>query len=170
MTEPDTPASEDPRAVLRLQGADDCAAMALRLLQSARERVRILPQRADLRYLAADAVIEALRGVLLGNRRARLEILLPPEVARDDHGRALWNLAQRLTSFVAVHRLADADAQVGEAWLTVDERGYLHRAQVERLEALASLEQPTRARDLNQRFASLWLASTPEPELRRLGV
>ena len=41
---------------------------------------------------------------------------------------------------------------------------------VERLEALASLEQPTRARDLNQRFASLWLASTPEPELRRLGV
>jgi hypothetical protein len=67
-----------------------------------------------------------------------------------------------------VHRLGEEDSQLGEAWLTADERGYLHRPQVERLEALACLEQPPRARELNQRFASLWLASEPDPDLRRL--
>jgi hypothetical protein len=170
MTEHDDPASDDPRAVLRPQGADECAAAAMRLVQSARERVRIVAQRADLRYLATTGVIDALRTLLLQSRRARLEILLAPDVARDDLGRPLWNLAQRLTSFVTVHRLGDEDVQLGEAWLTADERGYLHRPQVERLEALACLEQPPRARELNQRFASLWLASEPDPDLRRLGA
>ena len=108
MTEPDPPESDDPRALLRPQGAAECTAAALRLLEAARERVRILPQRADLRYLTDDAVIGALRALLLRNRRARLEILVPADVARDDQGRPLWNLAQRLTSAVAVHRLADA--------------------------------------------------------------
>ena len=168
MIEQDAP--DDPRAVLHLQGADACAATAVRLVQSARERVRIVAQHADLRYLAAAEVVDALRTLLLQSRRARLDMLLAPDVARDDLGRPLWNLAQRLTSFVTVHRLGDEDAQLGEAWLTVDERGYLHRPQVDRLEALACLEQPPRARDLNQRFASLWLASGPDPDLRRLGA
>lgn len=170
MTEPVQTEADDPRADLRPQGAAECTLVAQRLMEAARERVRILPQRADLRYLTDDAVIGALRALLLRTRRARLEILVPADVARDDLGRPLWNLAQRLTSAVAVHRLADEDAQLGEAWFTVDERGYLHRPQPERLAAQASLEQPARARDLNQRFAALWLNSEPDPDLRRLGL
>ena len=170
MTQPDPPESDDPRAILRPQGATECTAAALRLVEAARERVRILPQRPDLRYLADDAVIGALRALLLRNRRARLEILVPADVARDDQGRPLWNLAQRLTSAVAVHRLADAAAQLAEAWLPGDDRGYLHRPQLDRLAAQASLEQPARARDLNQRFAALWLDSAPDPDLRRLSL
>lgn len=170
MTLPDPTEFDDPRAVLSVHSAAECAALAQRLIEAARERVRILPQRADLRYLADDAVVGALRALLLRNRRARLEILVPADVAHDDQGRPLWNLAQRLTSAVALHRLADEDAQQGEAWLTVDERGYLHRPQPERLSAQASLEQPARARDLNQRFAALWLNSEPDPDLRRLSL
>ena len=170
MTEPAHPAGDDARALQRPQGAEACAALAVRLLEVARERVRILAQRADLRYLATDEIVDALRAWLVQRQRARLEILLAPDVARDERGRPLWNLAQRLTSFVTVHRLGDEDAQFGEAWLTVDERGYLHRPQIERLEAQACLDNPSRARELNQRFASLWLASEPEPELRRLGA
>lgn len=167
MTEPETP-TDDPRAVLRLHGADECAALALRLLQSARERVRILPQRADLGYLGSAAVIDALRALLLRSRRSRLDILLAADTARDERGRPLWTLAQRLTSAVAVHRLAEQDAGLDEAWLTVDERGYLHRPQAARLDALASLDRPAQARELDRRFAALWLPSEPEPELRRL--
>lgn len=170
MTLPDPPESDDPHALLHPQGAADCAAVALRLVGAARGRVRILPQRADLRYLTDDAVIDALRALLLRNRRARLDVLLPPDLARDDQGRPLWNLAQRLTSCIAVHRLADADVQLTEAWLTVDDRGYLHRPQVDRLHAQASLDQPVRAKDLNQRFAALWLESAPDPDLRRLSL
>jgi hypothetical protein len=170
MTLPDAPEPDDPRALLHPQGAAECTAAALRLMEAARERVRILPQRADLRYLVDDAVIGALRALLLRNRRARLEILVPADVARDDQGRPLWNLAQRVTSAIAVHRLADADAQLTEAWLTVDDRGYLHRPQPDRLAAQVSLEQPPRARDLNQRFAALWLESAPDPDLRRLSL
>lgn len=169
MTAPELP-DDDPCATLRLQTAADCAAAALRLLGAARERVRILPQCADLRYLTDEAAITALRALLLRNRRARLEMLLPPDLARDDQGRPLWDLACRLTSSIAVHRLADEDAQLTEAWLTVDQRGYLHRPQAERLHGQASLDQPPRARDLNQRFASLWLASEPDPDLRRLSL
>lgn len=170
MTEPASPAGDDPRALQHPQGAEACAALTATVLAAARERVRILAQRVDLRYLATDDVINALRGWLLQRQRARLEILLVPDVARDDRGRPLWTLAQRLTSSVTVHRLGDEDAQFGEAWLTVDERGYLHRPQIERLQAQACLDNPSRTRELNQRFASLWLASEPEPELRRLGA
>lgn len=169
MTEPELP-HDDPGATLRLQTAAGCAAAALRLLASARQRVRILPHRADLRYLTDDGVIAALRAVLVHSRRARLEILLPPDLARDDLGRPLWDLARRLTSAVAVHRLADQDAQLAEAWLTVDQRGYLHRPQAERLHGQACLDDPPRTNDLNQRFAALWLASAPDPDLRRLSL
>lgn len=118
---------DEPRATLTLHGAADFSAAALRLLEGARHRVRILPQRVDLRYLTDAAFVAALRALLVGSRRARLEMLLPPELARDDLGRPLWDLARRLTSAVTVHRLADEDAQLGEAWLTVDQRGYLYR-------------------------------------------
>lgn len=161
---------DDPRATLLLHGTGDFAAAALRLLEGARGRVRILPQPADLRYLADAAVVGALRALLLGSRRARLEMLLPPDLARDDLGRPLWDLARRLTSAVTVHRLADEDAQLDEAWLTVDRRGYLHRPQAERLSGQASLLQPPRARKLDQRFEALWLASAPDPDLRRLSL
>lgn len=87
MTEPVQPEADDPRAVLRPQGAAECTLVAQRLMEAARERVRILPQRADLRYLTDDAVIGALRALLLRTRRARLEILVPADVARDDQGR-----------------------------------------------------------------------------------
>lgn len=169
MTTPDL-ADEDPRATLALHGAADFGAAAVRLLERASGRVRILPQPADLRYLTDASVVAALRTVLLGSRRARLEMLLPPDLVRDDLGRPLWDLARRLTSAVTVHRLADEDAQLGEAWLTVDRRGYLHRAQAERLSGQASLEQPSRARELDQRFEALWLPSAPDPDLRRLSL
>lgn len=93
----------------------------------------------------------------------------PRAVLRPQGAAECTLVAQRLMS-VAVHRLADEDAQLGEAWFTVDERGYLHRPQPERLAAQASLEQPARARDLNQRFAALWLHSEPDPDLRRLSL
>ena len=77
---------DDPHATLTLHGAADCGAAALRLLEGARRRVRILPQRVDLRYLTDDAVVAALRALLVGSRRARLEMLLPPELARPRWG------------------------------------------------------------------------------------
>lgn len=169
MTE-STLSPDDPRATLVLHTAADCAAVALGLLQAAREWVRILPQPADLRYLTDDAVVTALRTLLLHNRRARLHLLLPPGLARNDAGRPLWDLARRLTSSIVAHRLSDADAQLSEAWLTVDQRGYLYRPQAERSGGQGSLEQPPRARDLNQRFDALWLASEPDPDLRRLSL
>lgn len=169
MISPDLP-DDDPHATLALHGAADCGAAALRLLAGARGRVRILPQPPDLRYLTDAAVVAALRGLLVGSRRAQLEMLLPPELARDDLGRPLWDLARRLTSAVTVHRLADEDAQLSEAWLTVDRRGYLYRPQAERLSGQASLDQPPRARELDQRFEALWLASEPDPDLRRLSL
>lgn len=167
--EPETP-DDDPRATLALHDAGDFAAAALRLCDGAREQVRILPQRADLRYLAGEAIVTALRTWLLGSRRARLQMLLPPDLGRDDLGRPLWGLARRLTTSVAVHRLSDADAQLGEAWLTVDRHGYLHRLQADRLAGHASLLQPPRARELDQRFDALWLASEPDPDVRRLSL
>ena len=112
----------------------------------------------------------ALRALLVHSRRARLEILLPPDLARDDLGRPLWDLARRLTSAVAVHRLSDDTAPLAEAWLTVDRHGYLHRPQAERLHGLACLDDPPRTQELTQRFAALWLASEPDPDLRRLSL
>lgn len=169
MTAPELP-PDDPRLTLRLPTAADFAQATQRLLGGAREWVRILPQRADLRYLTDDAVIAALRALLVHSRRARLEILLPPDLARDDLGRPLWDLARRLTSAIAVHRLSDDNAQLAEAWLTVDRHGYLHRPQAERLHGLACLDDPPRTKELIQRFAALWLASEPDPDLRRLSL
>lgn len=169
MTAPELP-QDDPRLTLRLPTAADCAQATQRLLGGARQWVRILAQRADLRYLTDDAVIAALRALLVRSRRARLEILLPPELARDDLGRPLWDLARHLTSAVAVHRLSDDNAPLAEAWLTVDRHGYLHRPQAERLHGLACLDDPQRTNELIRRFAAAWLASEPDPDLRRLSL
>lgn len=169
MTSAETP-HDDPRATRPLHSAAEFGDAALRLLEAASGRVRMLPQRADLRYLSDEPIVAALRALLIGGRRARLEMLLPPDLARDDLGRPLWDLARRLTSAVTVHRLADGDAQLSEAWLTVDQRAYLHRPQAERLSGQACLLDPPRTKELNQRFDALWLASEPDPDVRRLSL
>lgn len=170
MTETESPAADDHRALRPLQGQVEFVAMAAELLTAARSQVRILAQAADLGYLAHGEVVEALRALIRGSRRTRIELLLPPAVARDERGRALWDLAQRLTSFIGAHRLADEDAQLSEAWLTVDGRGYLYRSQAERLRGEGSLLAPGRVRDLDERFAALWRNGAPDPDLRRLHV
>lgn len=163
-------AHDDPRATRPLHSAAEFGACALHLLEGASSRVRIVPQRADLRYLSDEPIVAALRALLIGRRRVRLEMLLLPELARDDLGRPLWDLARRLTTAVSVHRLADADAQLAEAWLTVDQRAYLHRPQAERLSGQACLQDPPRTKELNQRFDALWLASEPDADVRRLSL
>lgn len=164
------PDADDPQALLHPDGLADFTALAQRLTESARERVRILPQRVDLRYLADAAVVTALRQLALHNRRARIEILLPPGLARDGDGLALWNLAARLPSFFTVHCLGDEHAGFGEALLTVDKLSYLHRSQPDRLQGDACEDDPARTKDLNLRFEELWLASAPDPDSRRLGL
>lgn len=170
MNETDAHDADDLRALRQLQGQVEFVAMAAGLLAAARSQVRVLAQAVDLGYLAHGEVIEALRALIRRSRRTRIELLLPPQVARDDRGRALWDLAQRLTNFISVHRLADEGAHLPEAWLTADGRGYLYRAQAERLRGEGSLLAPGRVRDLDERFAALWQNSAPDPDMRRLHV
>ncbi len=161
---------DNPQALLHPEGVADFATLAECLIESARERVRILPQRVDLRYLVNPAVVTALRELALQRRRARVELLLHPGLARDGDGLALWNLAARLPSSFTVHCLADEQASFSEALLTVDTRGYLHRSQPDRLRGSACLNDAAGTRDMNQRFEELWLASAPDPDARRLSL
>ncbi|MGQ9660565.1 MAG: DUF7931 domain-containing protein [Thermochromatium sp.] len=114
--------------------------------------------------------LEAVRRLALARPRICVRVLLFDPRAAIQRGHRLIELARRLTSRIAIRRVADEDQERLDAFLIVDETGYIHRRLATRMEAIANYADPPTARRLRQDFDQLWERSTLDSELRWLFI
>jgi len=139
----------------------------MELIAQGRRSITILTPDLEPYLYDSSAIVAAVRGLVAGNsRQANIRILLfDAALARQGHG--LVRLAQRLPTFIAIHRLLPEQPQPEFAFVTIDGAGYLYRHRAESTVGVADLCDRPRVKELEAQFLALWEQSEPEIECRR---
>lgn len=138
------------------------------MVEQARRSVDIVSRDLDPRVYDDSELLEALRQLAISGRYARIRVLVRDVDAPVKVDHRLIPLARRLSSYISIRRLHPQDADHNEAFLLVDQAGYLLRRAADRYEAEVCFNDPLRARELAKQFEELWERSIDDPNLRRL--
>jgi hypothetical protein len=156
--------------VLEVGDGGEARDAALALVRQARHRVEIVSRHLDPRLYDTPELVEAMKRLALGSRRALVRVIVQDvaPVLRDGH--RLVTLAQRMPTYFQIRVPAPQHRDFNQAFLVVDGTGYLHRELADRFEGTVSFNDPPAARELLRQFEPLWEAAEPDPSLRVLGV
>lgn len=148
----------------------EIAAISADMAAQARRELLIYGPTLDPALYDQASFLEAVRRLALARPGVCVRVLLFDPRAATQSGHRLIELARRLTSRIAIRRVADEDQERLDAFLIVDETGYVHRRLAERLEAIADYADPPAARRLRQDFERLWERGSVDSELRQLFI
>jgi hypothetical protein len=144
------------------------AELSLALTLQCTRYLDIVSRHLDPPVYDNDAFFAAVKQLALGNRYARIRLLITDSRPLVTHGHRLINLAMRLPSFIAVRSPAAQHREFNEAFLLADNVGYVHRRFADRFEGTANFCDRRLCAALGERFEELWERGTPDPNFKRL--
>ncbi|QGU34037.1 hypothetical protein E6P07_11815 [Thermochromatium tepidum ATCC 43061] len=153
-----------------LARSPEIAAISADMAAQARRELLIHDPRLEAALYDQIPFLEAVRRLALARPGFCVRVLLFDPRAATQVGHRLIELARRLTSRVTIRRVADEDQERLDAFLIVDETGYVHRPLAERMEAIADYANPRDARRMRQDFERLWERGSVDAELRQLFI
>lgn len=154
--------------VYPLEHMEQVRAGSAALASQAQRSLAVMSRDLEARIYDQEPFLEAVKGLALSSRNARIRFLIHDSRYAVRHGHRLIELACGLSTFIAIRPLPEEGAALTEAFLVADERGVLHRPQGDRYQGTLSFNDPLQARDLLRCFDALWERSEPDSELRRL--
>ncbi len=158
------------REVLELSSREEHRTLALHMLNQAQHSIDIISRNLDPTVFDRPAVIEAIRHMVKNQKRSRLRIIIRDNTALIKDGHQILLLAQRLTSYIQIHKLPRSYNNFNEALLLVDGTGYIRQPQSDLYAGNACFNAPGQVGDYQSKFQEIWDASQPDPECRRLSL
>ena len=154
--------------LIRLVTREQSRAAAVALVRQAVRSVDIMSRHLDATVYDQLAFMEALRRLVLDHRRARVRILVadPNPIIKDGHRFAA--LALQLSSFMEIRVLSPTDQDFNQAFLILDETGYVYQELADRYEGVACFRDRGQAGELNRQFNRMWEPATHDPNLRQM--
>lgn len=168
--EANTPQLGVDRDAIKTHRLDQLGDLSAQLAGQARRSLEIVSRDLDPRVYDQAPFLVAIRRLATSARQARIRVLVrevEPAV-KPDH--RLIELARRLSSFIEIRRLGDDDREFNEAFLLVDQIGFLRRPTGDGFEAEGSFHDPLRTRELLRAFDDLWSRARADANLRRLHI
>lgn len=153
-----------------LETRDEIREAGIAIAQQARRELLLFGRTLEPDLYDADAFVEAVRRLALARPDLPVRILLSDPQTSAKVGHRLIRLAQRLTSRIAIRRLAEDFMTRSDAFLVCDERGYLRRTLAESKEGIADAHGRREAKRLRGEFMEMWEHSESDLELRRLDL
>lgn len=155
---------------LRLAGRQEIAQVSAHMATQARHELLILDPRLDPGLYDQTPFLQAVKRLALARPRLCVRALLSDPRAAAQDGHRLIELARRLTSRIAIQRLADEDQGSLDALLLVDATGYVRRRLADGMEAIADYDDSPTARRWRLAFEERWERSSADTELRQLFI
>ncbi|SDX57564.1 hypothetical protein SAMN05421644_1079 [Allochromatium warmingii] len=155
---------------IQLIGRQAIAAVSTHLVAQARREVLIQDPVLDATIYAQEPFVQAIKRLALERPSYCVRVLISDPRTALQRGHRLIELARRLTSRIAIQRVADDEPDQLEAMLIVDATGYMRRRLVERLEAVADYDDSVLARRWRLEFEQRWERSVADVELRQFVI
>ncbi len=143
--------------------------LALKLVQRAEHEILIASYDLDAQLYSNGEFTSAISAFLRGHRNTHLHVLVWKTAPAVKHGHRMIEQAQRLSS-ITIHEPDKVHADFIESFMVVDGVAYFRRPLADRFDGIGSMHAPIIARDLKERFNTMWERSTPCSEFRRLGI
>lgn len=159
---------DDQRIEVETSGQNRLAAVSL--VQQTRRSLDMISRDLDTKIYAHPDFVDAIRQVVVAQRRIRVRILVQDTQPLISRGHRLVTLARRLNSFIEL-RVPDEEHQsYNSAYLIADRVGTLFRPVADRYEGTACFNDPREARGLTELFENMWESAEPDPNLRDLRI
>lgn len=150
-----------------LESSEDQRRAAVALARQARRSLDIFSRDLDKKIFDNRAFLDAVQALAIGHH-GLIRILVKDAGKAVKYGHRLIPLAQRLTSFVEIRRVAEDYKEYNEAFLIADNTGLIQRRQADRFEGVARFNAAMEARELLVFFNEVWRNSAPDSNLRRI--
>ena len=155
------------REPIELDDSEGQRGVAISLTRQAMRSVDIFSRDLDKKIYDNRDFLDAIQNLAV-NHHGVIRILVKNSSHAVKYGHRLIPLSQRLTSFIEIRKVADDFKEYNEAFLIVDETGYVHRKQADRFEGFARFSAAKEAANLLVFFNEVWRNSTPDSDLRRI--
>lgn len=158
------------REIFELSSLEEHREFTLHMLRQARHSIDIISRCLDPRVFDRPHVTEAITTMVRDQKRARVRIIIRDNTPLIKDGHHILLLAQRLTSFIHIHKLPSAFDSFNEALLLVDGTGYIRQPKSDIYAGYACFNAPRQVKDMTANFQDIWEASEPDAECRRLSL
>lgn len=143
---------------------------ATTMAQQARRQIEIISRDLAPAIYDNPEFIDALKQLVLGNKRARVRIITFDTQAIVARGHRLLETSAALTSFFELRRGGPDHKDHNGSLFVADVMGYIRRNNAERYEGELNFKDPRQSRILLAEFDEMWGKAVPDPNLRRFTI
>jgi hypothetical protein len=140
------------------------------MVQQCLSSLEIFTRDLDAPLYDQEAFLQALSALCLGNRKARVRVLVQDPMPPVKRAHRLIELSRRLSSSIELRQPHEDYRHHNEAFLIADRCGLIHRALADRYEGTANFYDPVIAQRKLDFFTEVWERSEAHPEFRRLHI
>ena len=160
----------DLESTLTFESREELLTITSNMLARAERTINIVSRHLDPLIYDLPETVDALKAIILNNRQSQVRIVVTDIRPVLSRGHRVLELAQRLSSFIAIRVPGQSHKNFNEALLIADNTAYIHRPFADRYEGEAHYQHRGKARDLSSRFDELWEKADIHPGLRRLHI
>ncbi len=113
---------------------------------------------------------DAVKKMLLANRRSRLRLIVFEPRLIASRGHILLDMAATLPSYIEFRKPGKEYVHFNESLLVGDRTGYIYRNSSERFDGNLNFNDKRKSKALMDVFEEMWNKSTADPNLRRMSL
>ncbi|MEM7027159.1 MAG: hypothetical protein AAF410_02905 [Pseudomonadota bacterium] len=155
---------------LEVTTRNENAAAVLELVKQATQKLAIISRELDPFVFDHLELADAMKDVVLNNRRAEVRIIVfePELISRRGH--KLLDISGKLSSYIHFRKAANEYKSFNESVVIADEIGYLFRENYERYRGKVNFNSRRESKSLLDVFNNMWESAKTDPNLRRVMI
>lgn len=154
--------------VLCTETRDEVAAACLHMSAQAKYRLDIVSRDLEPAIFDTADYYNVVKELAMRNPKARIRILIRNSERIIKYGHRLVELSRRLSSYIDIGLQGKGFREFNEAWLIVDDRGWVRRPLADLFKGECHFNAPRMVQERTRQFNEMWDASVEDPNLRHL--
>lgn len=156
--------------LLQLKSWDENREIAALLAQQATQTIDIISRLLDPPILNSTEFIDAIKNLITNRRKTKIRIIVFDPVTIIKNGHRLVDMAGYFSSFMEIRKAGLEHKHYSEFLMVADQTAFLHRLNWDRFEATVNFNDRRQSKYYLTEFETMWEASVPDPNLRRISL
>lgn len=155
---------------IKIESREDNQIAVSRMAQQCKTTIDIISRDLDPDLFDTIEFIDAVKNMVLNNRRARVRMLVAEPKKIVSRGHRLVDLTRTLPTYMDIRVPGMEHKDFNEMLFIADTTGYLHRLNSERFDATVNFNDKRVAKYLGKEFNEMWGKATQDTNLRQLKI
>lgn len=155
---------------LILDNHNDFYLILLSMTQQSRRNILVFSHHLDHRIFNSEAIYSSFKDLAIASRHTYIRILLQEPGVMITMGHRLLELSRHLSSHVSIRICAKEHRGITETFAVLDERGFIIQEHPNRYIGIGNYNAPQQARNLTEKFITMWEQGREDVSLRRLSL